>query len=62
MPVEQYQEAWMIVFEDADRKPLIFSGEGAERAAHCTFKKMLGAWNCHLFKTIKLNPALALAD
>lgn len=59
MPVEPFMDAWMIVFEDADRSPMTFTGEGAEQAAHKTFKKMLGAWSCHLFRTIKLSNELA---
>lgn len=53
------QDAWLIWFEESGKDPISFSGEGAERAAHRTFKRMLTHWNCHLFKTIELSNELA---
>lgn len=53
------RDRWVIIFDDAERGPMHFSGEGAEEAAHRTFKRMLMAWSCRLFKTIEINPALA---
>lgn len=52
-------DAWIIWFEDAERERLHFSGDGAEQAAHRTFKCALTNWNCHLLRTIELNPELA---
>jgi hypothetical protein len=51
-------DAWMIVFEDADRRPQTFTGEGAEVAAHTTYARLNGNWNMHLFQTIELDPTL----
>lgn len=53
------RDAWIIWFEDPDRDFIIFSGEGAEQAAHRTYKKMLGSWSCHLFRKIELIPELS---
>lgn len=44
--------AWMIVYEDADVRPDVFSGCGARAAALATFERRLMSWNCHLFERI----------
>src|SRR5438046_1281737 len=43
------QTVWVLFFEDADRRPEFFSGEGAEWAAHERFKQASNSWSCHLF-------------
>ena len=52
------KEAWVILFEDAEVKPEVFIGEGAEQAARHRFKKCLLNWNCHLLCTAAA-PAIA---
>lgn len=45
----------MIVFEDADREPITFSGAGAKEAAAKAFEKFSMNWNAHLFVRFKCN-------
>ena len=52
------RDAWMIVFEDASRSPMTFTGEGAEVAAHTAYARFNDNWNIHLFQTIEPNRAL----
>jgi len=40
------QNYWVILFEDFDRKPEIFTDEDAARQA---FREYLVNWHCHLF-------------
>jgi len=49
------KDAWIIWFEDPSVPLEMFSGEGAEDAAHRTFRDRLVNWNCHLFRTIELS-------
>jgi hypothetical protein len=44
-------EVWAIHYEDADRQPEIFVGEGAEEAARKTFEQRNVSWNCYLLST-----------
>lgn len=46
---------WAIIYDDYDRKPEIFGGEGAERAAHARYGQISGAWNAHLFRKVHSN-------
>jgi len=43
---------WAIIYEDADRKPELFSDEEAARRA---FAERLVAWSCHLFRRVSPN-------
>lgn len=43
---------WMVYFEDAERKPEIFFGEGAEAAARKSYADHKVAWSCHLLSRI----------
>lgn len=45
----------MIVFDDADREPLMFAGAGARNAALKTWSQISGAWNAHLFVRVERN-------
>lgn len=45
----------MIVFDDADREPLTFAGEGARAAALKTWEQISGSWNAHLFVRVERN-------
>ncbi|WP_178081562.1 hypothetical protein [Pseudomonas sp. Choline-3u-10] len=45
----------MIVFDDADRQPLMFAGAGSRPAALKTFKQISQSWNAHLFARIAGN-------
>lgn len=45
----------MIVFEDADRAPITFSGAGAKDAAAKAFEMFSTNWNAHLFVRFKCN-------
>ena len=55
-------DAWLIYFDDANRKPELFTGEGAEQAAHRRYDALLTNWNCHLFQKIELDRALCCLD
>lgn len=46
--VELPEAAWAIHFEDADCKPEIFVGCGAEEAARHRYAQLPDNWNCHL--------------
>lgn len=59
--VEEIKDTWLIWFEESGKEPLLFSGDGAEEAAHRTFKMLLTDWACHLFRTIPLSPSSTLA-
>jgi len=44
---------FLIFFEDYDRRPEIFLGDGAEVCARQRFEQVLGGgWNAHLFQCI----------
>ncbi len=45
---------WMIVYEDADAKPRIFTNEEAARK---TYAQNSVNWNCHLFRGVESNHA-----
>ncbi|WP_167399155.1 hypothetical protein [Ectopseudomonas oleovorans] len=45
----------MIVFDDADRQPLMFAGAGSRPAALKTFEMISQSWNAHLFVRIARN-------
>lgn len=45
----------MIVFDDADRQPLMFAGAGSRPAALKTFEQISQSWNAHLFVRIQQN-------
>lgn len=45
----------MIVFDDADREPLLFAGAGAQAAAEQAWKQVSGQWNAHLFVCVAHN-------
>lgn len=45
----------MIVFDDADRQPLIFAGHGARDAALRTWRDISTSWNAHLFVKVQGN-------
>ncbi len=38
---------WVILYDDADRKPEMFTSEVSARA---TFRERQSAWSCHLFR------------
>jgi hypothetical protein len=48
--------AWLIYFDDRDMPPEIFTGCGAEDAAHKRFKMVSGNWNCTLFQSVSPSP------
>lgn len=45
-------DAWIIVYEDAEMPDEKFSGHGATEAATNRFDAMRVSWNCHLFKRV----------
>lgn len=45
----------MIVFDDADREPLMFAGAGARDAAMRTWEQVSIGWNAHLFVRVMRN-------
>lgn len=45
----------MIVFEDADRKPITFAGPGAKDAAFKAFGLQSWSWNANLYVRIESN-------
>jgi hypothetical protein len=49
---EDNEDWWAILYEDADRKPELFTDEVSARKA---FEARLLAWNCHLFHRVDLN-------
>jgi len=54
---------WAVLYEDADRRPLIFAGEGAEEAARHQSAASAIAWNHTLFVEAKaLDEALRARD
>ncbi len=46
---------WVIYFDDADRKPEVFGGEGAENAAKRRYEQISISWNAHLFVKVDSN-------
>ncbi len=46
---ENNEDWWAILYEDADRKPELFTDEGSARRA---FAEQLPNWNCHLFHRV----------
>jgi len=63
MAKEKDDEAWIIVFEDADQPNETFIGHGATEAAHSRYAVALLNWNCHLFRRVANNQSLdALAQ
>lgn len=49
---------FILFFEDRDRLPEVFSGEGAERGAYKRWDQAKTSWACHLFARIECKPAL----
>ena len=47
--------SWLIFYEDADKNPEVFAGEGAETAAIERFTELSWNWNVTLFKSIAEN-------
>ena len=47
--------AWLILYDDVDRRPEVFSGCGATLAAHARFNQVVQTWNCHLFVKVASN-------
>lgn len=45
----------MIVFDDADREPLMFAGAGARPAAIRAWEQISASWNAHLFVRVERN-------
>lgn len=54
--------AWLILFDDAEVKPEVFTGNGAERAARERFKALSDNWNAHLFALAESNTSPATMD
>lgn len=48
-PAAEQHRRWMLVFEDADRGPLVFDDEAEARMMF--HRAEGGGWNCHLFQT-----------
>lgn len=46
---------WAIIFDDYDRRPEIFGGDGAEAAARHRYKAISYNWNAHLFARVESN-------
>lgn len=44
--------AWLIHYDDADARPEIFTGPGAEAGARARFAVALQQWNCQLFEMV----------
>jgi hypothetical protein len=42
----------MVLFEDADIEPELFTGEGAERAARFRFSAAAVSWSVYLFRSV----------
>ncbi len=51
-PAQDDDAVWIVWFEDTDREPVIFSGEGATDAAYAYFNQCQHAWTSHLFKRV----------
>lgn len=49
------EQAYMIVFDDADEKPETFYGLGAQQAALSRWAQISLSWNAHLFRRIGTN-------
>ncbi len=49
------KESYLIFYEDPEKKPEYFSGEGAEAEANERFEEVSWNWNATLFKSIKEN-------
>lgn len=52
-PADAQEPTWLILFDDPDRSPKVFSGAGAEEAAHRAWAEASQAWNCHLLCTVR---------
>lgn len=48
----EHPDYWLIYFEDAGRKPEIFTDE---QAARNRYEAISVAWNAHLFKRVDCN-------
>ncbi len=44
--------AWLILYDDADERPEVFTGHGAKVAAQKRFDMLRTHWNIHLFERI----------
>jgi len=53
-PVEP-KDAFLIFYDDQERRPEVFSGHGAEEAARRRFEQISGQWNAHLFERVAVN-------
>ncbi len=61
----QKTKHWIIYFEDADKAPEVFTGEGSGEAARVRFAECQLAWTCHLFASVydvPMETANALTD
>jgi hypothetical protein len=45
-------DAWLILFDDADVGPELFTGEGAERAAKLRYEALAQSWSVYLFRSV----------
>lgn len=43
---------WMVYYEDADARPEVFFGEGAEAAARARYDQAKMNWSCHLLSRV----------
>jgi hypothetical protein len=51
------ESAWLIYFHDADIRPEVFTGEGAEAAARRRFADLRQSWTVDLFQQLAQQPA-----
>jgi hypothetical protein len=51
--------AWLVWYQDPDRKSVIFSGHGARVAARSFYESAKMNWNCVLFGSAETSPATA---
>ena len=50
-------QRFLLVFDDADIAPIVFTGDGAEDAALQAYRSKLATLSCHLFAEIGLSDA-----
>lgn len=43
---------WMVFYEDADMRPEVFFGEGAEQGARARYASAKDNWSCHLLSRV----------
>lgn len=58
-PGDQQEDAWILRFCDQDMREAVFTGPDAEKEAWEHWERYAPAWNCFLFRLVRLRPSAA---